>query len=303
MGLSREQIDQWPVTEAGLARRVVRALQAAGITTVGELRVRAGSHIPRCGKSAARNIAWFFERADRNISGTSRPADLRAWLAEFLKPAEQFVVEQRYGLDDPLFRPQMKRRTLREIAEARGGQTRERVRQVLRRALDKLRSRLAQATAEPLLAACRERIAAGVVTSAELGAWRGAAWLGGCQPWGALLLLAETGDELTSRYDYFSTLPAAALEQLERRLLGVLEKAKGPLSPKEIAGDVTARVVSVVLDRHPSVDATRDGRFFLFPRGATPLLAGLPPEEATRCYNEQVVAHSRREASELARVR
>ncbi len=302
MGLSREQIDQWPVTEAGFTRRVVLALHAAGIANVGQLRARLGTRIPRCGKSAARNIAWFFERADLNISGTSQPADLRAWLDEFLTTSEVFVVAQRYGLDDPLFRLQMKRQTLREIAEARGSQTRERVRQVLQRALGKLSSRLAQATAEPLLAAYRQRFEAGVVTSAELGSWRGAAWLGGCQPWGALLLLSEVSDVLVHRHDYFSTLSAALLEPLERRLFGVLEKATKPLSPKEIDGDVPARVVSVVLDRHPCVDATRDGRFFLFPRGAAPLLAGLATEEVVSGYNKQVAAHSRREPAELARV-
>lgn len=297
MGLSRKQVDRWPVMEAGLARRVARALQAAGIPTIGELRDRAGARIPRCGASAARNIAWFFEQAD---SAASHPANLRTWLGGCLKPAEQFVIEQRYGLDDPLFRPQMKRRTLAEIAEARGGQTRERARQVLRRAQEKLRSRLARALAETLLVAVRQSLgkSGGVVTSAELGAWRDAAWLGGCQPWGALLLLAETGDEVTRRHDYFSMLPASALEKLETRLLVVLEKADVPVAVPE-------RLASVVLDRHPNVDATRDGRFFLFPGGAKLLLAGLaslPAEEAARRYNEQVVVHSRREASELARV-
>ena len=39
------------------------------------------------------------------------------------------MLEQRYGLTDPLFRPQMKRRTLAQIAsEMRGRLTRERVR-------------------------------------------------------------------------------------------------------------------------------------------------------------------------------
>jgi hypothetical protein len=220
-------------------------------------------------------------------------------LGEFLSGAEQFVVEQRYGLDDPLFRPTMKRRTLAEIAADRGWQTRERARQVLCRALKKLRSRLARARAWRLIAVCRQRMekSGGVVTSLELGAWRGATWLGGCQPWGALLLLAETGGELTRRHDYFSTLPASALEKLEARLLAVLEKADAPIQ-------ITDRLASVVLDRHPQVDATRDGRFFLFPRGAAPLLAALKslsPEEAERRYNEQVAVHSRRRASELRR--
>ena len=41
-------------------------------------------------------------------------------LEEFLNRQEVFVVEQRFGLTDPLFRPQMRRRTLQEIADMRG---------------------------------------------------------------------------------------------------------------------------------------------------------------------------------------
>jgi hypothetical protein len=37
----------------------------------------------------------------------------------------------------------------------------------------------------------------GAVMSMHLHSWRGATWLGGYQPWGALLLLAETSNELT----------------------------------------------------------------------------------------------------------
>jgi hypothetical protein len=196
MGRNREPIDLWPVAEAGLARRVARSLQANGITTMGELRARAGGRIPRCGKSASRHIAWFFALVDRNKTGTPGPSDVRSWLGELLSEPERFVVEQRYGLDDPLFRPTMKRLTLAEIGEARGGLTRERVRQVLRRALEKLRSRLGRALAEPLLAACRRQMGEGKVLSVDLRPWRGVAWLGGYEPWGALLLLAETGNEL-----------------------------------------------------------------------------------------------------------
>ena len=62
---------------------------------------------------------------------------LRAFLREFLSRQELQVLEQRYGLVDPLFRPQMKRRTLAEIAgEMRSGLTRERVRQVEEAGID-----------------------------------------------------------------------------------------------------------------------------------------------------------------------
>jgi len=308
---SRKSTDAWPIADAGLAPRVVRCLRNAGIADLGALRrlnPDGRRALPRFGRSAERNVAAFLERLDRFETGRAATASLQSWLDEFLSPAERFVVTQRFGLDDPLYRPQMKPRKLREIgADADGGLTRERVRQLLRRALGKLRCRLARATASPLFDAARRRIETGgnVVTSAELASWRGAAWLGGCQPWGALLLLAETGDAVTRRHDYFSSLPAAELEKLESRLLGALAKAAEPLSPQQIARDVPSRIVAVMLDRHPGVDATREGRFFLFPGGATPLLAGLaslPPAEAVQRYDGQVAPHSRRTWSELRRV-
>ncbi|MCX7887497.1 MAG: hypothetical protein N3B01_09635, partial [Verrucomicrobiae bacterium] len=144
----------------------------------------------------------------------------------------------------------------------------------------------------------------GVVTCAELAMWRTASWLGGCQPWGTLLLLAETGSELVYRHDYFTSLPVGELGKLEQRLLAVLRSAGQPLPPKQIAADLPEHLVAAVLDRHPEVDATSDGRFFLFPQGAKPLfasVASLSPAEAALRYNEQVAAHSRRKPSELLR--
>jgi hypothetical protein len=264
MRLSREQVDQWPIGEAGLAPRVARRLAAAGITDVGALRARTGAKIPRCGRATRQHIAEFFERVDRNIDGTPLPANVRAWLAEFLTPGEQFVVTQRFGLEDMLFRPTMKWRTLREIgADAPGGLTRERVRQVLVRARGKLRSRIARAAAMELVAACQAQIEAsgGFVTTAELVAWRGAAWLGGVQPWGVLLLLSETVGEPTWRHDYFSTMTETALGELEARLVEMVSRATGPLSPEQIAEGINTRTILVVLGRHPSVDMRTDGRF------------------------------------------
>lgn len=308
MGLSRNQIDQWPVSESGLAGRVVHCLQAAGVTTIGLLRARTAAEqrqIRRFGRAAARNVQWFCDWAERLESGKHLPIDLRMWLGEFLAPTELFTVEQRYGLTDPLFRPQSKRRTLREIAEAGGGHSREQVRQVLRRAGRILSTRLARAGACPVLDACRGQIDASgeVVTSAELAGWRGATWLAGYQPWGALLLLSETTQEITRHHDYFSTLPTTRLEQIEQRLFQAVEQTGEPVTVEKVAGNVTPRLASVILDRHPLVDATLDGRFFLFPDGARVLLNGLTGEgaELAARYNALMAPHSRREASELHR--
>src|SRR5206468_5818905 len=103
---------------------------------------------------------------------------------EFLNRQELHVIEQRYGLNDPLFRPQMKRRTLAEIAgEMRGGLTRERARQVEESAVGALRARLpsAVADAQQVFWANRIQDCGCVVASAELSAWRDEPQLGGYQ--------------------------------------------------------------------------------------------------------------------------
>jgi len=308
--LRQDPIHQWPVSEAGLTRRVVRCLQNAGLTTIGQVRALDASQrrrIPRFGPAAARHIRWFFDWTERLETDRLLPADLRAWLDAFLTPVERVVVEQRYGLDDMLFRPQTKRRTFREIATTTGGGSPARIRQLFQRAIHKLQSRLARAAARLPLTACQQQIVAAgsVVTSAELAGWRGAPWLADYQPWGALLLWSETTGEITRRHDYFSTLPAAELERIEQRLFEAVARAKEPVSVENIAGEIAPRLARVLLDRHPQVDATRDGRFFLFPDGARPLLNDLCGEgdELAARYNALVVPHSRREPSELARLR
>lgn len=222
------------------------------------------------------------------------PADLRAWLGELLLPGEIPIVEQRYGLTDPLFRPLMRRRTFREIGAATA-QHGWRARWLFHRAAGKLRAEPARASG--ITRQITERLAAtgNVVTAVELAGWRREKWLGGYQPWGALLLLAETAGSPTRRYDYFAALPAAELEKMEHRLLRALTPRTAPATVAELAPKLPARLAEVILDRHPDVDATRDGRFFLFPTGAGELLA-----DAAQ-YNERVAPHSQRSARSIQR--
>jgi len=288
--------DSWPIATAGLPNRFARLLQAAGIRTVGELRAHAGDRVPKLGPAGTDAARDFLARIDTGKCAS----DLPALLGESLAPVERDIVEQRFGLADPLFRPQMKWRTLHAIGQERN-LTRERTRQLLRRALSKLRTHLAQAIARPILAAACERIAAAgnVVSSAELATWRGEPWLGAYQPWGGLLLLAQITGRITCRHDYFSVLPASELAGVEERLLKSLAAQSRPVRPAALGANVPVRLAGVVLDRHPAVDATRDGRFFLFPAGAVPLLRLVGDAEG---YNGVVAPHSRRTARALARV-
>ena len=172
--------DAWPLAKAGLDSRPVTCLQRAGVQTIGELRTWSDARLlqlPAFGAHSLQNIHWFFEWQNRLEKGGLLVADLRSFLDEFLTPPQRGVIEQRYGLTDPLFRPWMKRETLREIGgELRGGITRERVRQIEAEALARLRSHLARAVAAPL----QKKI---VATK------RGSPVLGGYEPWGAGLLM------------------------------------------------------------------------------------------------------------------
>jgi hypothetical protein len=147
--MRRPVIDAWSVPTSGLAARPVTCLSRAGIATIGDLRGWAPERLldlPAFGPESWRNVQWFFTWTDRLEAGTAQVPDFRAWLREFLTPRQLHVLEQRYGLTDPLFRPWMKRETLREIGgERRGGISRERVRQIEAEGLARLGTHLAQA--------------------------------------------------------------------------------------------------------------------------------------------------------------
>ena len=172
-----DPIDAWPVDTAGLTIRTALCLRRAGIRTVGELRQLPDEKllaIPGLAAGLLHNVHWFCDRV-RQLAVP--PADLPAWLDEFLTPLQRTVIEQRCGLTDPLCRPGLKRATLREVGWELVPPLRpERVCQVETAALLRLRTRLARALAQPLRAP--------VATAA-----RGAPVLAGYEPWGAQFLL------------------------------------------------------------------------------------------------------------------
>lgn len=209
--LARETIDDWSVSEAGLTTRVVHCLQQDGITTIRQLRDQRDGHLlslPNFGPISLENVHWFFRWTQRLQSGDGDIPNFHALMREFLDPQQVFVIEHRYGLTDPLFRPHMKRCTLREIGEQRKV-TRERMRQVEESALAALRSRLVRTVADHQEIYWINRIAlqGGLVTFTELSEWVGDSRLGGYQPWGILFLLSEALDRITCRHDYFTFVP------------------------------------------------------------------------------------------------
>jgi hypothetical protein len=323
--LTRQAIDDWPVPESGLSARVVHCLTQSGVKTIGQLREWGDEQLLKLtnfGSTSLDNVRWFFGWARRLEGGNGHIASFRALLREFLNQQEVFVLEQRYGLTDPLFRPHMKRRTLQEIAEMHVRVTRERVRQIEESAIAALRSRLARAVAESQEIYWADRVLARgcVVTSSEVAEWAGDAMLGGYQPWGSLLLLSETLERITFRYDYFSVLPDHVLNQVEKQILQLLHSAKQPIPFEKILASVSdelsflngqrPRLVTVLLDHHPEISGTVDRLYFLPMLGAPLVLVDILRDrrepihfhELTRLYNERMLPHSRKGTGYILRV-
>jgi hypothetical protein len=314
--LARETIDDWSVAESGLSTRVVHCLHQDGINTVRQLRRRSDTellNLSNFGPISLDNVRWFFGWAQRIQSGKADMPDFRALLREFLDPQETFVLEQRYGLADPLFRPHMKRCTLREIGESRRV-TRERTRQIEELALAALRSRLVRAVTAHQEIYWVNRILSrgGVVSFAELSEWAGDERLGGYQPSGVLLLLSDALDRITCRHNYFTFLPKPALNQVENQFLQLLNDTKEPVALEKILAHVSDALGSVkgqrrqlvmkLLDHHPEINGTLDRHYFLPKIGAPQVIIDIlrrRPEpthfhELTRLYNERMLPHSRK---------
>jgi len=323
--LTRQAIDNWPITKSGLSARVVHCLDQSGVKDIGQLRGWSDEqllNLTNFGATSLENVRWFFNWTRRLEAGNGQIPTFRGLLREFLNSQEVFVIEQRYGLTDPLFRPHMKRRTLQEIARMRIRVTRERVRQIEESAIAALRSQLARAVAETQEVYWANRILAGscVVTTSELNEWADDPILGGYEPWGVLLLLSETLERITFRYDYFSVLPGHVLNHVEKQILQLLNGAHEPIPFERILAGVSdelsflngqrPRLVTVLLDHHPEISGTVDRRYFLPLVGAPLVIADIlrtrqEPvhfHELTRLYNERMQPHSRKGTGYILRI-
>jgi hypothetical protein len=316
--LSRQQIDHWQVRTAGFNTRATHCLERAGFNTIGQLRDRRDQELLRIrnfGRGSLRNVRWFFNWVERLENGAGECPDLPAVLREFLGRAGRTVIEQRFGLTDPLFRPLMKRATLDSIGRDLGGLTRERIRQVESNALRVLRSRLCGALLQPLAQHWRTRLgeAGGAVSFAELGGWSPDPSLGGYNPWGSLLLLGALSGQIGAAYDFFACHPTARLREMDAQLARVLRQARRPVSLAETRAALATtsplepRLVALMLDRHPDVSETLTGEYFDHHAGAGPLLADilhqhspLPLTALAAHYNARVKPPSRVPAPALA---
>jgi hypothetical protein len=273
------------------------------------------------GVGSLNNIRWFMRWTRVLEAGEPTVPDARAWMHEFLNRRQVFVMEQRYGLTDPLFRPLMKRRTLQEIALMRKHVTRERIRQIEEESLEVFGSKLCRAVGDPLLRhwAYRIRRSGGAVTTAELADWFGEPTLGGYQPWGLLLMVSESTGAITFRHDYFTAAPASALDRIEAKILRQLQASRQPVPFAEVLAAASdelkpllldpERFLTTLLQKHPDIAGTVDRRYFLPAALGPELVAKILRQQArpvhfrelTRLYNELMLPHSRKGAGFILR--
>jgi len=319
-----ESFDSWPIINSGLSPRVVHCVTEAGVETVGQLRGWSDERLMRLrhfGVTSLKNIHWFYRWIKRASSPDFLLPSYRELAQEFLNKSEMFVIEQRYGLTDPLFRPQMRRRTLQDIANQMGGMTRERVRQIEERGLQQLRSALCQQLTRPFIRHLENslRDKGGLILTAELGEWTADPLLGGYQPWGLLLLLTEVTEDVRFRFDYFTCLKPELITRIEEYVFGFLRQSGGLVAFDQIRDAAKAglpdvdlpwdRVLTVMLNQHPEVSSTSTGNFFLRDVGAPIILQDILRAESqplhfydlTRIYNERVHTNSRIGAGQILR--
>ncbi len=282
---TREQIDAWPVATAGLPVRVAHAAQRNGFATVGAVR-QAGTEAIRCwtaiGPQSLRALNRFWTRCHKLEQGQTCFATVQAWLEELAGPADADVLARRYG-----FYPTV-------VPGARGGQTlqavgtelqvsRERIRQRLARAYDRLNTELGRATAAPFLSrmeACVRR-ADGVCTVAgAISATQGDPGWSGYRVDGVWRLLSKL-DDAPVRYvrDCFTTMPADWLAMVDRVVAAQASHVSTPVARSVMADALAAAGypweaggLQRWLDHDPRLWSLRDGRYLWRAHGCGALL-------------------------------
>lgn len=314
----RATIDQWPVQGSGLNPRVVHCAARAGIETVGQLRTWRSNQLMELqhfGVASLENVRWFFRQTRRIEKGDfGQFTDFAAVARAFLNRDELAVIEKRFALHDPLFRPHMRRPTLQSIANQMGGVTRERVRQIEEEALRNLGSRLCRELLAPVQRQWAAAIDAqgGLITIEELSGWTNNPSLGGYQPCALLRLVAEISDSLHLHFDYFSTLTPKALGRIEAEAIARLQQdeaihsfaaLRDHLQPHvNDPGGQLDHVLKVVLDHHPDICATVDGQYFLASRGTPQVIQQILQAESQPMhfrelaarFNQRMIPNSRR---------
>jgi hypothetical protein len=270
--------DAWPVAGSGLPARIVNRCAEAGIATVGQLRAATAVRqraVPGISAGSAAHLLAFLEKCRCAAASLPPTGDLDAILASMLRPVEREVLDRRYGLTREAGDVPLPRATLQALGATRG-LTRERIRQIERRALLALGSRLGQAFLAPISSAFARLLASlgGVAVEPEVAAVP-VAGIGGHPPAAVLRLLADCGGPVLRHRGFFTALPAGPLREIERRALLSLGAAAAPVPLDSLARDLAPllppdarrddsarRILACILDHLPGICGTEDGAYF-----------------------------------------
>ncbi len=281
--IPREEIDAWLLSEAGLPVRVVNAVRIVPVQTVGQLRKLPDSDLLKLrslGRISLGHIHSFLRHCGQIEQGRLRFASIQEVFALVLDESERAVLTARYGLDLDPAKTGQARVTLQQIADT-VQITRERVRQIQDAGLLHLRSRLARACLQPFYEFLSAQLSrkGGIASREDLAALRSEPALAGLNPCGLARLLSEANPaQLVTHHGFFTTFQKGFIEEVEARLVALLEEAGAPLTRDELcrkAGPEAlgplkdpAGAIECLLDHCPAVAAAKDGRYFLYRNGA-----------------------------------
>ena len=273
-------LDTWPVQESGLGYRARRILTEHGIRTVGDVRLRLAdpdfASLSGLGPSTSAEIQLYVGTCAAIVSGTLEFADLPALLRRFLNELQIEVLLRRYGLFRPDTASSRNFITLQDIGNE-FDLTRERVRQIEKRAMEKLRGQLQQHCLAPLyediLNALKQQ--GNILRCDQTAVLDNRPWLGGTKASSVLLLLHDVAPTQYTYYrDTFSLIPISELKRVETWAIDAMGKAATPLSIKDLYQRLPSSASSLwnptalahFLAAMPKVLATQDLCFALTDR-------------------------------------
>ena len=280
-------VDSWSVARSGLPTRAANALAAAGILTIGELRAMRTETLRRVPGLGARTLgktADFLKLCGRIADDNGFEACLDDVFDCFLDGRETQTLKRRYGLAKPTLVPLPKGETLQAIA-ADWRITRERVRQMEERALERLSSLCGQALLSGLCRLFADGIAAhgGAIEPNTVAEIVDRAATDNYPSAAVLRLLCDCTQGLVFHNGFFTTVPAEILTSVAETALAYLGERPGPQAAADVyeavetVTDLPAatrdHITATALLHAPGIGTTRDGRYFLPESAAADLAA------------------------------
>lgn len=318
--VSREEIDQWPVEEAGLPTRVINSVHSANVHTIGQLRHWTDADLLRLrslGKVSLDQINYFYKLCNRVEKALQRFNSIHEVLDIFLDVPQLNVISARYGFYQQELVADRNWVTLQEIGN-RENKTRERIRQIEEMGKHKLQSRMATVCLEPFYGFFETFInqRSRAIATEDLATIRNHEALLDLNPASILILISDLNPErIVHHREFFSTLPVAVIEHIEQSVAAMLGEKTTPLTIdhivsrldpiSELADPVQLRqATAIIIDHYPTIGATIDDRYFLYASSVQPFLVEIMERmetpvhyrTVTSRFNDRVKPRSRKGA-------